>query len=709
MTSFMSMEQLVGKYYISHGPQRMPANLPIPDSAANGVCTPSTDQACDSDYSEPNAALMLEICDLINQKGKSLPREAAFAITRNLNSRANYGAMHALLLLDYCVKNCGYPFHLIISTKEFLNELVRRFPERPTNVTMVHHRILELVQQWNSTLCVTSRYKDDFRHINDMYRLLTYKGYRFPPISKDAAAVLNPSSTFQTEEELEEEDKIAQGAKLQELLRVGTPAALEQANDLMKIMSGYDTERIPNYKNQVEQELNRIEQRAILLNDMLIQKSPNDRHKSDSTLEELLGSAKSAQSRIQKLLSDGEDDERMGRLLELNDLINTVITKHADFKAGKSIEGGVEASAPKPPAKDVPERQQGIVSLIDLDDWGAPGPGVAVSGPVGSGSAAPSNNMASLMDALGDLNFSSAPMQAPQQTSPNTKQLPAFSPPGANPSPYDAFGSMTPPATGTPNSGFRMPMQQPQQQQQPFSQPFSAMGQFASGPFGGGSGPGSAQGGGTPTARPATPVSTPNNLGNLGWGGGTPNVLATGSNVGTPPMQSQQKQLPLQQPQQLQQQQQPPQQQRADPFGGVDLFASTSVPGTPPANGSVPGTPPTGSTAAAKKECTIFDKNGLQIKYRLIWKGNAWAAQAVFINVTPVPFTNLAFQVAAPKSMTLHMETASGSVVPPLNTAQVTQGMHIMNPSKEPLRIRFKVTYAVNGAVVNETGEYLDS
>ena len=27
--------------------------------------------------------------------------------------------------------------------------------------------------------------------------------------------------------------------KLQELLRLGTPAALEQANDLMKVMSGY--------------------------------------------------------------------------------------------------------------------------------------------------------------------------------------------------------------------------------------------------------------------------------------------------------------------------------------------------------------------------------------------------------------------------------------------------------------------------------------
>lgn len=34
-------------------------------------------------------------------------------------------------LLDICVKNCGYPFHMQIATKEFLNELVRKFPDKP--------------------------------------------------------------------------------------------------------------------------------------------------------------------------------------------------------------------------------------------------------------------------------------------------------------------------------------------------------------------------------------------------------------------------------------------------------------------------------------------------------------------------------------------------------------------------------------------------
>ena len=101
---------------------------------------------------------------------------------------------HLSQLLDICVKNCGYPFHLQISTKEFLNELVRRFPERPpVHSSRVQNRILELIEEWRQTICQTSRYKDDLGFIRDMHRLLSYKGYIFPEVRKEDAAVLNPS------------------------------------------------------------------------------------------------------------------------------------------------------------------------------------------------------------------------------------------------------------------------------------------------------------------------------------------------------------------------------------------------------------------------------------------------------------------------------------------------------------------------------------
>ena len=58
----------------------------------------------------------------------------------------------ACALLDCCAKNCGYPFQIIISTKEFLNDLVKRFPDRPINVGPVQYHVLDLIGTWNNTL-----------------------------------------------------------------------------------------------------------------------------------------------------------------------------------------------------------------------------------------------------------------------------------------------------------------------------------------------------------------------------------------------------------------------------------------------------------------------------------------------------------------------------------------------------------------------------
>ena len=101
-------------------------------------------------------------------------------IAQLVNHRNPHVAILALSLLDTLVQSCGYPFQLQIATKEFLNELVRRFPERPPPYPgPVMSRILDLINGWKEGICVTSRYKDDFGNIRDMHRLLTFKGYSF--------------------------------------------------------------------------------------------------------------------------------------------------------------------------------------------------------------------------------------------------------------------------------------------------------------------------------------------------------------------------------------------------------------------------------------------------------------------------------------------------------------------------------------------------
>jgi len=110
-------------------------------------------------------------------------------IVQAVNHRNPHVSLLALGLLDTLVQMCGYPFHLQISTKEFLNELVRRFPERPPPFPgPVMSRILELINGWKEGICVESRWRDDLGNIRDMHRLLSFKGYRFRDIPRTASA-----------------------------------------------------------------------------------------------------------------------------------------------------------------------------------------------------------------------------------------------------------------------------------------------------------------------------------------------------------------------------------------------------------------------------------------------------------------------------------------------------------------------------------------
>jgi hypothetical protein len=292
--------------------------------------------ACSPENFEPNLALSLEITDLINAKQGAAPREAAVAIVQYINHRNPNVSLLALSLLDICVKNCGYPFHLQISTKEFLNELVRRFPERPPiRTTRVQNRILELVEEWRRTICETSKYKEDLGFIRDMHRLLHYKGYTFPKVKREDAAVLNPSDNLRSAEEMEAEERAAQSAKLQELIRRGTPHDLQEANRLMKIMAGYDTRHKTDYRAKAAEEVAGIQQKAKLLEEMLQDYREGQEMQSGDVYEELANALASAHPKIQKMCEEESDDhEAVAKLFEINDSIHRTIERYKLMKKG---------------------------------------------------------------------------------------------------------------------------------------------------------------------------------------------------------------------------------------------------------------------------------------------------------------------------------------------------------------------------------------
>ncbi|KAK4653600.1 ARF-binding protein [Podospora pseudocomata] len=330
--------------------------------------------ACSPENYEPNLALNLEISDLINAKKGSAPREAAVAIVNYINHRNPNIAMLALNLLDICVKNCGYPFHLQISTKEFLNELVRRFPERPPiRPTRVQLKILELIEEWRGTICETSRYREDLGFIRDMHRLLSYKGYTFPEVRREDAAVLNPSDNLKSAEEMEKEEREAQSAKLQELIRRGTPEDLREANQLMKIMTGYDTRSKVDYRAKAAEEVAKIQQKARLLEERLAQFKPGDKMADGDVFSELASALSSAQPKIQKMCEEeSEDHEAVAKLLEINDAIHRTFQRYRLLKKG-DFEGAAKLADPNftPSGSAGGKGAAGELSLIDFDDAAA--------------------------------------------------------------------------------------------------------------------------------------------------------------------------------------------------------------------------------------------------------------------------------------------------------------------------------------------------
>ncbi|KAL2016880.1 hypothetical protein VTK56DRAFT_2880 [Thermocarpiscus australiensis] len=325
--------------------------------------------ACSPENYEPNLALNLEIADLINAKKGSAPREAAVAIVNYINHRNPNVSMLALNLLDICVKNCGYPFHLQISTKEFLNELVRRFPERPpVRPSRVQLKILETIEEWRSTICETSRYKEDLGFIRDMHRLLSYKGYTFPEVRKEDAAVLNPSDNLKSAEEMEEEEREAQSAKLQELIRRGTPEDLREANQLMKIMAGYDTRSKVDYRAKAAEEVGKIQQKARLLEERLEAFKPGDKMVDGDVFSELAAALSSAQPKIQRMCEEESDDhEAVAKLLEINDSIHRTVERYKLLKKG-DIEGAKRLAKGGPVSTGGGKSATNEPSLIDLDD-----------------------------------------------------------------------------------------------------------------------------------------------------------------------------------------------------------------------------------------------------------------------------------------------------------------------------------------------------
>lgn len=194
---------------------------------------------------------------------------------------------------------------------------------------------------------------------------------------------------------MEEEEREAQSAKLQELIRRGGPQDLQEANKLMKVMAGYDTRNKTDWRAKAAEEVGRIQQKARILEEMLQGYKPGDQIKEGDVFEvrhlgrvsarswltsfkELANALASAQPKIQKMCEeDSEDHEAVAKLFEINDSIHRTIERY------KLIKKGDVDAANKIPVGTLGRSgagvSQGPNNTLNLIDFGDPEPAASES------------------------------------------------------------------------------------------------------------------------------------------------------------------------------------------------------------------------------------------------------------------------------------------------------------------------------------------
>lgn len=181
---------------------------------------------------------------------------------------------------------------------------------------------------------------------------------------------------------MEEEEREAQSAKLQELIRRGAPEDLQEANRLMKIMAGYDTRSKVDYRAKAAEEVSKIQAKAKLLEERLSGFKPGDSMTDGDVFEELASSLQNAQPKIQKMCEEESDDhEAVARLLEINDSIHRTVERYKLMKRG-DVEGASKIAKGEHVASSAAVKSAAQeLNLIDFDgDAGANGSGSSAAG-----------------------------------------------------------------------------------------------------------------------------------------------------------------------------------------------------------------------------------------------------------------------------------------------------------------------------------------
>ncbi|CAB1433423.1 unnamed protein product [Pleuronectes platessa] len=223
-------------------------------------------------------ALNMDICDMINSSEEG-PRDAVRAIKKRIVGNKNFKeVMLALTVLETCVKNCAYRFHILVTTRDFVEGvLVRAIIPRNNPPLILHDRVLSIVQAWADAF----RSSPDLTGVVSVYEDLRRKGLEFPMTELDGYSPAQP---------------------LKQVKKLKTELGVVRGN--LTMMSDMMSQLDPVTVKQADMEL----------------------------LEQLYTVCKDMQDRIVKIVPRLSEEKLIEELLATNDDMNSAFTRYHRFE-----------------------------------------------------------------------------------------------------------------------------------------------------------------------------------------------------------------------------------------------------------------------------------------------------------------------------------------------------------------------------------------
>uniref|UniRef100_A0A671XDY1 Golgi associated, gamma adaptin ear containing, ARF binding protein 3 n=1 Tax=Sparus aurata TaxID=8175 RepID=A0A671XDY1_SPAAU len=524
-------------------------------------------------------------------------------------------------------------------------------------------KIVEMMYSW--TVAFPNEVK-----IGEAYQTLKRQGLvmRDPELPLDRTLIPSPP-TRPKHPVFDNEDM---GKLLAELLRSKNPEDLQEANRLIKNMVKEDEARV----HKVTKRINTLEEVNInvkLLTEMLSHYNKESSPESDrEIIKELYERCDKLRRAAFKMATETEDnDTSLGDILQASDDLSRVINSYKKIVEGQPINGDSEEPRPTAGHDESGERHT-TDTLIDLAGLDTPSPPQPAPPPFQSSNPVSTNPTASPIPVLPPPPKRLAGSHGSQSSSPSHPPLDKAS---TALSLLDdellSLGSTSPVALRSHSNQSSVIFS--------LSSQMTARGSSFGMPA---AVPGLVPGQGSPSSPALLQRTMPS----------SPALIHTqAQSLGSAP--------------------------------GSPLFRSLS-PCHPPLQGS-PGRATDVSLSAVHVPLeairpskvlpvTAYDKDGVRMLLNFAsdcppGRPDVLVMVVSMLNTAPLPVYSVVLQAAVPKSMKVKLQPPSGTELAPFNPilppASITQIMLLANPTKDKVRLRYKLAFMLGDRLCNEVGE----